>query len=74
MEKKPEGNVVTVPEEIYAWLEERASTEGFGSANEYAVFILQEAFKKGGQGKKGVLSKEDEEEVGKRLGALGYLD
>ncbi len=74
MGEKPESNVVSVPEEVYAWLEERAGAEGFGSANEYAVYILQEAFKKEGQGKKGALSKEDEEEVGKRLGALGYLD
>ncbi|MBA7633475.1 hypothetical protein ES703_41042 [subsurface metagenome] len=65
---------VSLPAELYNWLGEKARTEGFGSVDDYAIFVLEEAFKKERQGEKGTLSKEDEEEVVKRLGALGYLD
>jgi len=72
MEK--ESKEVSLPAELYNWLEEKAGTEGFGSVDDYVIFVLEEAFKKERQGKEGTLSEEDEEEVAKRLGALGYLD
>ena len=68
-EKKP----VFLSAELHGRIEERAKTTGFGSVDEYVVFVLEEVLKDEDD-EEVAFSKEEEEEVKKRLKALGYLD
>lgn len=63
---------VMLPAEVYDRIEERLQATGFGSVDEYAAFVLEEVLKDEGEGEG--FSREEEEEVKKRLKALGYLD
>ena len=58
--------------ELYNRIGERAKATGFDSVDEYVIFVLEEVLKE--EGGEQVISKEDEEEVKKRLKALGYLE
>jgi len=62
---------VFISAELYSRIEERVRTTGFGSVDEYIIFVLEEVLKEEGER---AFSKEEEEEVKKRLKALGYLD
>ena len=73
MRKEQENKIVSLPSEIYRRIEGRVKDTGFGSVDEYVLFILEEVLKEEG-GEERALSKEDEEEVKKKLGALGYLE
>ena len=68
-EKKP----VFLSAGLYSRIEERARTTGFGSVDEYVIFVLEEVLRDEGD-EEIAFSKEEEEEVKKRLKALGYLD
>ena len=70
MKKEQEDGSVILPVELYSRIKERVKATGFGSVDEYVIFVLKEVLKEEG----GTFSKEDEEEVKKRLKALGYLD
>ena len=65
---------MSLPADLYARIEERAKAASFGSADEYVIFVMEEVLKDEGEGEEVVISKEEEEEVKKRLKALGYLD
>ena len=68
-----ESKDVSLPAELYGRIEERVKATGFGSVDEYVIFVLEEVFKD--EEEEGeAYSKEDEAEVRKRLKALGYLD
>jgi len=68
-----ESKDVSLPAELYGRIEERVKATGFGSVDEYVIFVLEEVLK--GEEEEGeAYSKEDEAEVRKRLKALGYLD
>ena len=71
MKKEEEKRTLLLPAELYDRLEERVKATGFGSVEEYVIFILEEVLK---EGEEGALSKEEEEEIKKRLRALGYLE
>ena len=71
MKEEEEKRPLLLPPELYKRLEERAKATGFGSAHEYVVFILEEVLK---EGVEEALTEEQEEEVKKRLRALGYLE
>jgi hypothetical protein len=58
---------------LYDRIGERAKDTGFNSVEEYVTFVLEEILKEGGE-EEVAFSKEEEEEVKKRLKALGYLD
>jgi len=58
--------------ELYNRIGERAKATGFDSVDEYVIFVLEEVLKE--EGEEQVISKKDEEEVKKRLKALGYLE
>jgi Arc/MetJ-type ribon-helix-helix transcriptional regulator len=73
MKKEEEKRTLLLPAELYEKLEERVKATGFGSVYEYVIFILEEALKGEGKEEK-TLSKEEEEEVKKKLRALGYLE
>jgi len=72
MEKRKEKKAVLLPGELYDRLKERVKATSFGSVEEYVRFVLEEVLKD--EEKESALSQEDEEEVKKRLKALGYLD
>jgi hypothetical protein len=71
--KKEETKAVFLPSELYQRVEERAKATGFGSVEEYVIFVLSEVLSEG-RDEEATLSEEQEEEVKKRLKTLGYLD
>lgn len=73
MENEKETKGVFLSAELYGRIEERVKETGFGSVDEYVTFVLEEVLKEEGEGET-AFSKEEEEEVKKRLRALGYLD
>ena len=73
MKKEQEGKAVFLPTELYGRIGERVKDTGFGSVDEYVIFVLEEVLKEEEQEER-ALSKEEEEEVKKRLKGLGYLD
>ena len=74
MSKEQESKGVFLSAELYGRIEERVKTTGFGSVDEYVIFVLEEVLKEEGEEAERAFSKEEEEEVKKRLRALGYLD
>ena len=70
--KKQEIQAVSLPSELYRQIEDRVKTTGFGSVDEYVIFLLKEVLKEDEEEE--ALSHECEEEVKKRLRALGYID
>lgn len=73
MKKEQEDKNIALPAELYSRIEKRAEDTGFGSVDEYVMFVLEEILKDEGEEEQ-IFNKEDEEEVKKRLKALGYLD
>ena len=73
MKDKEEKRAVSLPAELYSKIEERVNTTDFVSVEEYVTFVLEEVIKEENEEEK-AFSKEDEEEVKKRLKALGYLE
>jgi len=64
--KEGEKKVVFLPAELYGRIEERVRATEFRSVEEYVTFVLEEVL--GGE------EESEEEEVKKRLRALGYLE
>ena len=73
MKKKQESKAVSLPAELYERVRKRAEATGFGSVDEYAIFVLNEVLSGEGD-EETALSNKQEEEVKKRLRSLGYLD
>ena len=73
MKEKEEKKAVSLPAELFGRIEGRVKATGFGSVDEYVIFVLEEILKEEGAEEQ-AFSKEDEEEVKKRLKALGYLE
>jgi len=71
MKEEQKSKAVSLPAELYSRVEERAKSTGFNSIDDYVAFVLEEVIKDEGEA---VISKEDEEEVKRRLRALGYQD
>lgn len=74
MTKELQNKTVSLPAELYSMVEERVKATGFASVEEYIIFVLKEVLKEEGSEEDGAFSKEEEEEVKKRLKALGYTD
>jgi Arc/MetJ-type ribon-helix-helix transcriptional regulator len=75
MSDKGEKNKKTVylSTELYNQIAERIKTAGFNSVDEYVAFVMEEVLKDD-EDEAQAVSKEDEEEVKKRLKALGYIE
>jgi len=69
---KEERKTVSLPAELYGKIEQRIAGTEFDSVDEYVNFVLAEVFKE--EEAETSFSKEDEEEVKRRLKSLGYLD
>ena len=65
---------VHVSADLYDRIAERISSAGFDSVDEYVTFVLEEILKDEAEEAGPTFTKEEEEEVKKRLRALGYLD
>lgn len=70
MKEEQKTKALSLPAELYSRLEKRAKSTGFNSIDDYVVFILEEVVKD----EEVALSKEEEEELKRRLRALGYQD
>ena len=68
-DKKP----VYVLTGLYDRIAERAKATGFDSVDDYVLFVLEEVVKDD-EDEPQAISKEDEEEVKKRLKSLGYIE
>ncbi|MEE8374223.1 MAG: CopG family transcriptional regulator [Dehalococcoidia bacterium] len=68
-----ENKAVYLSANLYGRVEERLSNAGFGSVDEYVIFVLEEVLKDDEEDTV-AFTKEEEEEVKQRLRALGYLD
>ena len=66
------GKSLNLPGDLYDRIDERARSTGFGSVEEYVTFVMEEVLKEDDQ--QPAFSKKDEEEVKKRLKALGYAE
>lgn len=69
--EKEQKKAVFLPDDLYEKIEERVNDTEFNSADEYVIFVLEEVLK---DEEEQSLSEENEEEVKKRLKALGYLE
>lgn len=74
MKEKQESKAVYLPAELYSKVEQRVKATEFGSVDEYVIFVLEEVIKEEGEDEEKTFSPEEEEEMKKRLRALGYLD
>jgi len=73
MSSKEPVKPVYIPISMYEQIQERVDVSEFTSVEEYVLFVLEEVLKDDEEVEI-VFSKEEEEEVKKRLKALGYLD
>jgi hypothetical protein len=74
MNPEKEGKAIYLPTKLYNMVKERAEATSFGSIEEYVAFVLEEVLKEWDEGEKLAIDGEQEEEIKKRLKALGYLD
>lgn len=74
MKKEQESNAVVLPAELYSRVEETVRATGFGSVDEYVIFVLEEVLREQGEEEERPFSEKEDREVKKRLRALGYLD
>jgi len=63
---------IEIPRRLYEQIEKRVEESGgeFKSVEEYVVFVLEEVLREEGEE---VFTPEEEEEIKRRLRALGYL-
>jgi len=73
MKEQVEKKAIYVPAEMYDRIKERAEATNFGSIEEYVTFVLSEVLKEEAE-EEVTLDRNQEEEVKKRLRALGYLE
>ncbi len=75
---------LSIPDEIYEKIARRVKSSKFESVDEYVAYVLEQLIEKlegvkecvdeKGDGEGGVYTRDDEEEIKKRLKSLGYLE
>jgi Arc/MetJ-type ribon-helix-helix transcriptional regulator len=73
MKRESESRAVNLPTELYKRIKDRAKATNFESVDEYVIFVLSEVLKGDDEHEESAIDSE-QEEVKKRLKALGYLD
>lgn len=68
---KEAKKAVLLPDDLYRKIGERVNVTEFNSVDEYVIFVMEEVIK---NEEEQALSKEDEEEIKKKLKAFGYLE
>ena len=71
--KNEKAYQLEIPIALYNKLKKRVEEAGFGSVEEYVLFILNEVVEETGE-EEPELSEEDEKKIKERLRSLGYLD
>ena len=72
---KRKHTTITIPKPLYAKIEKRIKDTGFSSVSSYVTYVLRQVISSlEEEDKDEVFTKEEEEEVKKRLRALGYID
>ena len=75
MKEAEENKAVFLPAVLYGRIEERVRATEFSSVEEYVTFVLEEILREEESGEEEpTFSEAEEEEVKKRLRALGYLE
>ncbi|MGA1796815.1 MAG: ribbon-helix-helix domain-containing protein [bacterium] len=64
---------IKIPRHLYERLKQMVEGTGFSSVNEFIVFVMRDIASGGRLDQEGGLSKQEIEQVRKRLRALGYL-
>ncbi len=66
---------ITIPKPLYNKIKKRIEDTGFSSVSSYVTYVLRQVISSlEKDDKEEVFTKEEEEEVKKRLRALGYID
>jgi hypothetical protein len=73
MTEEDKNRTMHIPDNLYRLIKRRAAVTGFGSVDEYVMFILQEIVAEDMEPENIDFNKQDEEEVKKRLKDLGYM-
>jgi len=68
---KEAKKAVLLPDDLYHKIGERVNATEFNSVDEYVIFVMEEVLK---DEEEQALSKEDEEEIKKKLKSFGYLE
>ena len=74
MSEESASKIVHVAADLYDRIAEMVGGAGFDTVDEYVAFVLEEILREEGEEERPAFSKEEEEEVKKRLRALGYLE
>ena len=75
MREEEKTKAVLLPAALYDRIAERVKITEFNSVEEYVTFVLEEILRdEDVEEEKTVFSADEEEEVKKRLRALGYLE
>ncbi len=74
MSAEHERKAVHVAAVLYDRVAKRVSAAGFDSVDESVTFVLEEVLRDDSEEDRPTFREEEEEEVKKRLRALGYLD
>ena len=69
--EKEQKKAIFLPDDLYEKIGERVNATEFNSVDEYVIFVMEEVLK---DEEEQALSKEDEEEIKKKLKAFGYLE
>jgi hypothetical protein len=73
--KGEEGKkAVFLPALLYGRIEERVHATEFNSVEDYVTYVMEEILREEDSKEEPTFSAEEEEEVKKRLRALGYLE
>ena len=71
MSAEQSGKAVFLSTDLYDRIDKKAKSAGFSSVEEYVISVLEDVLE---EETDVIYSKEEEEEVKRRLRALGYLD
>ena len=73
MKKGDETRALHLPAALYSRIQERVAAAGFKTVDEYVAFVLEEVLKDEEEEARTNVSQAEEQEVKRRLKALGYL-
>ena len=71
--EKMKYTTVSIPEPLAKKIESKIKGTGFNSVTSFVVYVLRQTLTLSEEKNKEVYSKENEEEIKKRLRSLGYL-
>jgi Arc/MetJ-type ribon-helix-helix transcriptional regulator len=73
MEKETEYTTVSIPKPLAEKIKQRIEGTGFRSVSEYVIYVLREVLASLEEEERVEFTEEEEEEIKRRLKALGYM-